>query len=488
MSISFTGIPTTIRVPLFYAEFDNTRASQGPTLKIFKILVFGQKTSAGTATANVPVKVSSESQARSLFGAGSMLHLMFKKLFANNTLTEKWAMPLADNGSGVLATSTITVTGPSTAAGTIYLYIGGRLVTVAVASGDAQNTIAAAINAAVTADVNNLPVTSGVSTNVVTLTAKNKGTLGNDIDVRTNYYPESELTPAGVSLVIVQMTAGATDPTFTSAISAMGDTQYDVLVWPYSAAFTAIESELDTRFGPTRQIDGVAVSFASDTVGNLTTLGAARNSPHVVLPGLYNSPTPSYEWAAAVAGIIALYGNVDPARPFQTLEVKGCLAPALADRFIFSDRNSLLTTGIATLYFDQSGKPRLERIITTYQTNAYGDPDVSYLDLNSRLTLSYLRYDFKAKVSNRFPRHKLASDGTRFGPGQAIVTPSVARAEAVAIFRQWEELGLVENAAQFKRDLIVERDTVDVNRLNFLLPPDLVNQLIVAAAKIQFLL
>ena len=35
-------------------------------------------------------------------------------------------------------------------------------------------------------------------------------------------------------------------------------------------------------------------------------------------------------------------------------------------------------------------------------------------------------------------------------------------------------------------DLVVERDQSDPNRLNFLLPPDLINQLMVTAASLQF--
>jgi hypothetical protein len=38
-----------------------------------------------------------------------------------------------------------------------------------------------------------------------------------------------------------------------------------------------------------------------------------------------------------------------------------------------------------------------------------------------------------------------------------------------------EELGLVENFDQFKTDLVVERNASDPNRLDFLLPPDIIN-------------
>ena len=101
-------------------------------------------------------------------------------------------------------------------------------------------------------------------------------------------------------------------------------------------------------------------------------------------------------------------------------------------------------------------------------------------------TLSYLRYSVRARISQKFPRYKLANDGTNYAPGQAIVTPKIVRAELIALFRDWEAAGLVENLDQFKNDLIVERNTTDVNRVDVLLPPDIINQFRVFAAQIQF--
>ena len=60
------------------------------------------------------------------------------------------------------------------------------------------------------------------------------------------------------------------------------------------------------------------------------------------------------------------------------------------------------------------------------------------------------------------------------------------KAEAIVKAREWEELGLVENIDDFKANLIAERNVSDPNRLDTLLPPDLVNQLRIVANKIQF--
>lgn len=60
------------------------------------------------------------------------------------------------------------------------------------------------------------------------------------------------------------------------------------------------------------------------------------------------------------------------------------------------------------------------------------------------------------------------------------------RAELIALFLDLEQAGLVENFAQFKQDLIVERDATDRSRVNALIPPDIVNQFRVLGAQVQF--
>jgi phage tail sheath gpL-like len=82
----------------------------------------------------------------------------------------------------------------------------------------------------------------------------------------------------------------------------------------------------------------------------------------------------------------------------------------------------------------------------------------------------------------------LADDGTNFSPGQAVAMPSTIRTEIYALFAQWENEGLVEGWEQFKKDLLVERNANDVNRVDVLLSPDLMNQFRVFAGQIQFLL
>ena len=132
------------------------------------------------------------------------------------------------------------------------------------------------------------------------------------------------------------------------------------------------------------------------------------------------------------------------------------------------------------------GEVRLWRSVTTYRVNDAGALDTAYLDLTTMTTLAYLRYSEANLIQLRFPRHKLADNGTRFGAGQAIVTPEIMRGELIGLYARWEEAGLVENAKFFADRLIVERDANDPNRLNSLQTPDLINNFRVFAGVIQF--
>lgn len=492
MPISFNEIPVNLRVPYVYTEYDATRANQGPGTQPFKALMIGQRLAAGTVDALTPIRITSIAQAKQYFGEGSILHRQAMGWFADNNATEIWAVAFDDPGGSVAATGNIVFTGPATAAGTLSLYIAGKRIQVAVASGDAANNIAAAVNTAIgnTAD---LPITSAINGGDDTqldFTARNKGTLGNEIDIRFNFY-ESEETPAGVGFTITAMNGGTGVPDFSTLWAVLGDEHYNVWVLPYldAASVADVEDELEDRAGPLRQIEAVAFGAKDDTHSNLGTYGNGQNSQFisVISPAGNGSPTPAFEIGANYAAIAAYYLNIDPARPLQTLEMSHVLAPEKSARFTNNENNLLLYDGIATSYVDAAGNIRIQRSITLYQENPLGADDAAYLDVNTLFTLSYIRWSVRNRLLLKYPRHKLANDGTRFGQGQAIVTPKIVKAELVTLFEDWEFIGLVEGADQFATDLIVERNISDPNRLDVLLPPDLVNQLRVTAIQIQFL-
>jgi len=176
-TISFNGMPASIRVPGSYIEFDNSRALRGLTEWPARVLLLGQRLAAGTVAAATPVRVTDAGQARTYFGRGSLLAHMFEAWFRVNPLTEVWGCALDDVGAGVAANSTIVVSGTATASGVIALLLGGRRVEVAVTSGDAATAVASAIHAAINASLD-LIVAATVSTNTVTVTNATRANSG----------------------------------------------------------------------------------------------------------------------------------------------------------------------------------------------------------------------------------------------------------------------------------------------------------------------
>lgn len=488
MAISFNEVPNTLRVPWFYVEFDATRAVQGPQTQTYKTLIIGQMIATGTATKETPYQVRSKAEADEYFGAGSQLAQMCAAYFEANDITETWAVALEDAVAGVKAAGTFAFTGTATEAGTVNIYIGGKKVSVAVAVDDTAAEVATALKAAIDADAD-LPVDdSGTSGNVI-VTMKNKGIEGNYLDLRHSHY-WGEKIPAGLACAITPMASGDGNPDIQDALDVLVDEQWNIIIHPYTDASncTALDEELERRWGPLSQNDGHAIGAVNKSYADLSTFGNTLNSKHLTFVGCTKCPTPPWAVAAVVGGVVSKYAPTDPARPFQTLALTGVLAPKREERLQFSERNLLLYDGISTITADDGGVMRIERLITTYKTNSAGADDTAFLDLEPKLTLSYLRYDFRNYFLRKYPRHKLADDGTRYGPGQAIITPKVGKAEAISRFREWEYIGLVEDADQFKADLIVERNESDPNRLDFLLPPNLVNGFRIGAAQIQFLL
>lgn len=485
MTISFDAIPASLRTPGAYIEFNNELA--GSVGVMHKQVAFGQRLSTGSHPEGVPIRVTNPSQAVTLFGRGSMMALTLAAAINANPETELWAIALDDNGAGNAATTTIAVTSAPTAAGTIALYLGGKRLTIGVAQDDTANTVAASINAAINADLD-LPVTAGVATNTVTVTARHKGEVLNGFDIRTNFY-QGESLPSGLALNIGTMSGGTGNPDISTAIDALGDEWFNWIINPYTdvANMVALETELDDRWGPMRQIGCRVFSAFSGTHSTAGTYGSGRNNPHVSCMAINTSPTPAYEVAAINSAIAALSLSIDPARPLQTLELKGMKAPAVEDQWTRQERNLLLYDGMSTFTVDRDGTCRIERQITMYQTNDASLPDASYLDICTPETLERIRFEQRLLQAQKYPRCKLADDGTKFALGQAIVTPKVWRGELLALYRKLEDRGWVEDYSTYDSNLIVERDVDDRNRLNWRDTPNLVNQARVFAGKQQFI-
>lgn len=483
--MNFREIPQNLRLPLFFAELDNSRANSGAQNQ--RTLIIGQQLAAGTLPAGVPVIFQGLPWVKTTAGAGSMLALMAEWYRKRDSFGELWLLPLADAGAAVAATGSIVVTAPATATGALNLYIGGRRVQVLVASSLTTAQVATAMAAAINADID-LPVTATVSTTTVTVAAKNKGAAGLDIDLRLNFLGSAggENTPAGLALTITPMANGATNPTLDTALAALGDQEFDFIVMPYTdtASLDALKAFLTARWAWDRMLYGGAFAAYRGTLGAATTFGLARNDAHISIMPFNGSPTPACLWAANAAAAYAVSLRADPGTPLHGLPLH-VLAPPVESRFMAPERNVLLFDGLSTFVVGNDGTVTTETIVTTYQKNALGQPDDSYLYVERLYVLAYVIRDLKQFITSTFGRFKLASDGTATRAGSNIVTPAVIKDAILGRYRFLERLGLVQEYATFAKNLVVERNASNRCRVDGLLPIITIDQLRQVAAVIQ---
>ena len=490
MTISFNNFPSNIKVPLFYAEVDSSAANTIQDSGASLIIAYPLADS--SIERNKLIIMPSADQAKKLAGRGSQLSRMVESYRNIDNFGELFVIAVDEPTAGSNATGTIQISGTAEETGTLSLYIGNSKIQSQVTVSDSAETIANGLHNAINTHLD-LPVTAVLNNSTITLTAKNKGLSGNDIPLCFNYYGTvgGEDTPDGLNIVINQMSGGTGTPNLTPVIAAMGDKLLDFIAFPFNdlSSLATFNHEMDDttgRWSYARQLYGHAYTAKKGNLTELVEFGDKLNYQHITVAG-YESrvQTGLDELIAMRTARNAIFIRNDPARPTQSGMLNGALPASDSNQFTLTEQQSLLSHGIATAYVS-SGNLLIQRDITTYQRNSYGIADNSYLDSETLHTLAYVLRKLRSVITSKYPRHKLANDGTRFGAGQAIITPAVAKAEINATYRQLELMGLVENFDVFKKNLIVERNINDPNRLDVLFPPDLVNQLRVFAVLAQF--
>lgn len=494
-SISFSQFPANWKIPLHWVEVDSSRA--GLPSQDSSALIMGTR-KGGSAASDVPTAIGSAAEGAALFGAGSQIARMISAFLANNAVQTLYAAGVDEPSSGTAATGRIDVTTAPTDAGVLNLYIAGQLVRVSVAASDTASGLAAKIAAAVNA-LTSLPVTAAQGTDSnnykVTLTCKWKGATGNDIMIQDSLLGSAggQSLPGGLVLTYTAMTGGVGTPDLTDVIANMADEDYKFLAHPFvdSGSLGVTDTEYgfsdSGRWGFLRQLYGAVYSAERAAFATLMTNGAARNYATTTIMAFEPAtPSPMWEMAAAYAARASRALTNDPARPLQTLEFDGVMSAGRGARFTKTQVNQLASVGYATQMVSANGRPMIVRESTCYQRNIYGVSDDAYELVTTLFTLSSLFERQRHAITSKFPRHKLADDGTRFGAGQAIVTPKIIKAELVAQYAQDEYAGLVENMKAFKENLLVQRDPDNPNRVSVLYPPDLINQLRIFAVLAQF--
>ena len=507
MAIQFNSIPSKIGVPGAYFEFDGRLARTGLQYRTVRTLVFGHydETIVNT-TPNVPYQTQSLKQVTDIFGRGTMLASMMDCYFTVNPYTEVYCVGIP--AIGTAATKTVTLTGVVTTASVFTLYIAGTRYVVATAVGDSANDVAQAIVDEITLNVD-APYTAANAAGVITITARFKGELGNDIQVDTKY--QTEVVPEGLTVVIAAGTAGSGTPDVSTALSVIESLDFTDFVFPFTDAFNMqlVEQELDNRWLPLPPASSLGSGEKDAHLwqafrGTETQLAAwheNRNNQHVTTLALEPSTTvgtvsyagfmsPSWVVAAAYGALGSYYFGISPNINFQNIEIPCLVGAPFPSRWKWNERNRLiLNYGFATHKYSIDGigdDVIIERSVTNNKYTVNGAQTDAEMNTETQKLNSYLRWDLKNYLLLTYPNHLLADDSPRVSRNQKVTTPNRIRAVIYDRAETWFDAGLIENLEDFKAWLIVERSTADCDTVNILIRPDHVNQLRVMAGQILY--
>jgi phage tail sheath gpL-like len=478
----FSEIPAGLLVPSTMVEVrpqpTNTTLSTWPA----RALLIGQQTTTGNT--NVAWPVTRKTEAVRLFGAGSQAALMAAAFLAANPYTPLTVIGITDPAGAVKASGTITFPGAPSTNGTMPLYIGGMQVTLSFSLTDTPTTLATRLAALINA-MPDLPVTATNALGVVTVTAKNAGTIGNSISIMVPFTQYPWLTTFAASA----LTGGAGDIDLSGAIAGITNDWYTDVAVPTTAAtpLAAMVAEAENRYtaGVARDMHIYAGFDGAYTAQ--TTLAASYNAKTLSLIGFNSSPTPPWIWAASLCGVASQQLANDPARQLRGLVLPGVMPPLPASRWLDTERQGLLTAGVSTWTATLDGAVALERVITTRRFTDLGAADASWLDIMVSATLSRIRYDWRQYVRTAYPRAKLAKDGSIAAETDAsVVTPQAMANAWAARCKLYARYGWIQNEAVTIPQASFQIDPTDPNRLNGKLVVQVMGSLMVFAAALEF--
>ncbi len=398
-----------------------------------KVLLIGQKVAAGSATSGDLISnIQNDSSENALFGENSMIAAMVRAYKTLNIDTQLDVISLDDDGGAVDATGTITFTGGATENGTFIVNVGSRTnhsFSINVIDGDTVTDIGDALVTAVTADARS-PVSAANVAGVVTFTAINGGTVGNNIGL------EITGVVAGVTLALTAMASGATDPSLTNIFDVLGSERYQTIVAPFEYGTTFLTSFLDARFNVTDDVlDGVGIMTSSDTFALLQAAGDAENSQSLVLFGNRLVAESLYQGSALFeldhiqsslfAAIRSLrftdganysrfivasgsgrdsFGGADLATlPYANAPIPGLPIIDQAREFTRQETEDLRDAGVALIGNNRTRTSTImDQVVTTRKTDVAGNPELTFKFLNGVDTGSVFREFFVLNNRSRF--------------------------------------------------------------------------------------
>jgi phage tail sheath gpL-like len=492
-SIVLTGIPADYALPGNYIEVNLGVGPVNGSSLDYPILLMGNKTTAGIATADTVVygpttatPLQTENDVISLFGTGSELHRMWlrvtdAKVGAGNQTTAVYAIAVAES-AGVAATGTITYTGTATAATSTRVWVGSEFVDTTIANGDTPTVIAANVAANINTKTR-WAVTATASVGAVTITCKNKGPRGNFIRYSAMVVSSTATTTVSPTAV-TNMASGATADVNTTALSTVLPMRFYSIVSAAEDAtqFGAVVAQVNSQALPATGIRQRCYAGYNGTQANAITISTGINAARAEYVHLANSDWVPYELAAHAAGVYALeevkkagggskrhnfsgYGNGPGDTPWKV--------PAPRDGSMPSATvlNTGIKNGLTPIGVNPNGTTFIAKRCTTRCLNG-SNPDFRSRDAHKVTICDYFADDWYAKLALNYQGKDLADDPVQGAhvPGSQVVTPLEVRGGLIQLLVDYNNNDQLKNFATTVKNSVVQREASPTTRLSTRVP------------------
>ncbi len=273
-------------------------------------------------------------------------------------------------------------------------------------------------------------------------------------------------------------------------ITAMGDDQYDFIACPYpdTAVMTLFRDECTRRFHAMQANRSHVFTAVDVAFADAKALTEGLNSSHItVIP--VEEPTDALSlWVAAFVSIAGDRLHNDPAAPLTDVLLPSLVPPGK----IYNGRetNERLHSGMSA-WSVVGSNVYIRYLVTTYQMNASGDGDTAYRDIQVPEILKRYRRRLNYEINKTYisAGYKLAKNAADYAAGQRIVDVDELKAFLYAKYVElfMRDLGWMQDKETYRDNLILEIDTDNHDRVNYIDVPTLIGQFRVFAGQTQFI-
>lgn len=421
-----------------------------------------------TVTPNQLMKITSARDLDCQFGAGSVLAEGLKKAIAccGNGAVEIFALPRQDPAAATAAVYTLTVTGPATSDGRIDIYWGDAQwnISVRVSSGDSADDIATAINAAIPAT---FPYAATVAAGVITLTARNAGTVGNFLNVQVNWHNRNNYMPEGVTVTAAQTTVGTGDLDVDDYSTVFGECCVccHALLSGSTTQQDHLQDYLDDAWACDKpQCFGHGYVYNS---GSLGTILATDTNAATLSRMAHCNTDPNFPWlkiaAYASTSCCTTVDNPEISIQGPNFGVLGCVShPEFCTHcWTFAEQNQLRDAGFVVTVPVSGGQgaltnPMVTNDVTNNRFDAEGRENLTFRSVASR-RLATSTAEQIAEQLQQFQGLGYFTDGTNIAEG----TQGANRRMVLGRMRAWakSQIGILfSEFDDLDKDLTIEDD------------------------------